>query len=113
MASLRETQHQFAKMVPRLIDKAHELGFQVTLGETYRSLEEARRLARTGAGVQMSLHCDRLAIDLHLFVDGVYQTQSEVHRPLGEWWESQGGSWGGRFTRPDGNHYSLQYQGRR
>jgi len=30
---------------------------------------------------------------------------------LGEYWESIGGSWGGRFG--DGNHYSLKYKGRR
>ena len=34
--SLREKQSEFARMVPRLIDKAHELGFEVTLGDAYR-----------------------------------------------------------------------------
>ena len=28
---------------------------------------------------------------------------------LGEYWESIGGSWGGRFN--DGNHYSLEHNG--
>jgi hypothetical protein len=30
---------------------------------------------------------------------------------LGLKWESMGGSWGGRFN--DGNHYSLEHEGRR
>ncbi|HBJ0947911.1 TPA: M15 family metallopeptidase, partial [Escherichia coli] len=30
----------------------------------------------------------------------------------GEYWESLGGSWGGRFkSRPDGNHFSLEHNG--
>lgn len=31
---------------------------------------------------------------------------------LGQYWESLGGSWGGRFkSRPDGNHFSLEHDG--
>jgi len=46
----------------------------------------------------------RLAIDLNLFKDGEYLTDTEDHRFLGEFWESLGGTWGGRWD--DGNHYS-------
>ena len=35
-ASLGDLQRKFARMVPRLIDKAHELGFEVTLGDAFR-----------------------------------------------------------------------------
>ena len=34
---------------------------------------------------------------------------TEDHEPLGEWWESIGGVWGGRFN--DGNHYESPYPG--
>ena len=54
-----------------------------------------------------SFHYKRLAIDLNLFIDGVYQESTEAHRPFGEYWESISGTWGGRFKNPDGNHYSL------
>lgn len=117
--TLREYQNQFAKMLPGLLEKAFTLGFDVSIGEVYRSPEEAIRLSRVGKGSMNSLHCVRLAIDLNLFKGGVYQTSSEAHRELGEWWESQGGAWGGRFVdakgnpKPDGNHYSLEYQGRK
>lgn len=83
-------------MVPRLIDKALELGFEVTLGDAYRD-------PRCPYGSASSRHKSRLALDLNLFLDGVYLTSTEDHRPLGEWWEAQGGIWGGRFN--DGNHY--------
>ena len=48
-------------------------------------------------------------IDLNLFRGGKMLTTTEDHRPLGEWWESHGGAWGGRFA--DGNHYSLEHEG--
>jgi len=58
-----------------------------------------------------SLHYIRLAIDLNLFKGGVYLTETMDHETLGLYWEGIGGSWGGRFG--DGNHYSLEYKGRR
>jgi len=113
--TLSEQQRAFAKLLPRLIDQAHVLGFEVTLGEAYRSTEEAARLASRGKGIRRSLHTVRLAIDLCLFKNGVYLTRSEAYKPLGEWWELQhaDAAWGGRFTRPDGNHFSLAWGGRK
>lgn len=96
--SLRVQQSRFAAMVPRLIDKAIELGFEVTLGDAYRD-------PRAPYGSKSSRHRIRLAIDLNLFRDGKYLEDTEDHRQLGEWWESQGGIWGGRFE--DGNHYEF------
>lgn len=95
--ALRVNQVAFARMVSRLIDKAFELGFEVTLGDAYRD-------PRCPYGRPQSYHKQRLAIDLNLFRDGHYLVETEDHRELGEWWESVGGTWGGRFA--DGNHYS-------
>ena len=88
-------------MVADLIRFADDNGYELTFGDAW---------AKTGHR-QYSLHYDRLAIDLNLFKAGRYLTATEDHRPLGEYWESIGGSWGGRFK--DGNHYSLEYRGRR
>lgn len=108
--SLGQKQRRFARLIPRLIDKAHELGFDVTLGDAYRDPRVFGHIGtRQGYGHPKSGHKQRLAIDLNLFRDGTYLTQTEDHRPLGEWWESQGGTWGGRFN--DGNHYSLEHDG--
>jgi hypothetical protein len=98
-------------MIAELIQKATEMGYEVTFGEAYRSPEEAARLAAAGKGITQSLHCERLAIDLNLFKDGVFLSTSEAHMPLGIMWEQMGGSWGGRFK--DGNHYSLSHNGRK
>ena len=109
--TLREKQSRFAIMAARLILQAQAMGYEVTLGEAYRSPAEAARLAAAGRGIARSLHTDRLAIDLNLFKNGRYLDSTEDHRPLGEWWESIGGAWGGRFK--DGNHYSLAHEGRK
>lgn len=105
--TLRQKQSAFAVLVAELIRYATKQGYQVTFGDAFRSPEEAARLARLGKGIKNSLHTQRLAVDLNLFMDGVYLSSTEAHRPLGEWWERQHPAcrWGGRFTRADGNHY--------
>lgn len=107
MGKLRETQTAFARAVPRLIDAAFVLGFEVTLGDAYRD-------ERCKYGKKKSKHRRRLAIDLNLFKDGKYLKNTADHEPLGIFWESIGGIWGGRFNaKPgelgvDGNHYEWQ-----
>lgn len=108
---LLEKQNRFAGMVARLIQHAQEMGYQVSFGEAHRPRELTELYARQGKGILRSLHTLRLAIDLNLFQNGVYLDKTEDHRPLGEWWESIGGTWGGRFN--DGNHYSLSHDGRK
>ena len=102
MESLREKQSRFVRMVARLINKANELGYELTFGDAYRD-------PRCAYGNSFSLHRKRLAIDFNLFKDGIWYRATEDHRPLGEFWESIGGSWGGRFN--DGNHYSIEHEG--
>jgi len=95
--SLREKQSQFARMLSLLIDYATLIGYEVTLGDSY-----AKSGHKDG-----SFHYKRLAQDLNLFKDGEYLTETQDHKTLGLFWESIGGTWGGRFEEPDGNHYSL------
>lgn len=107
-------QFLFARLLPRLIDRAHYLGFKVTMGEAWRSEAAAKWNASQGKGISNSLHRDRLAVDLNLFdKNGKYLSTTEAHKPLGEWWEQQHElcRWGGRFN--DGNHYSITYGGRK
>ncbi len=111
--TLRQKQSKFALMFAALLHQTDIMGYSVTLGEGYRSPEEAQRLAGLGKGIVNSLHCLRMAHDINLFKEGAYLTKSEDYEPLGIWWESQGGSWGGRFTRQDGNHFSLEHDNRK
>ena len=116
--TLAQKQQAFTLLVARLVIEATSRGLALTFGEAYRSPEEAARLAKAGLGITQSLHTQRLAVDLNLFVDGVYQTESDAYAPLGEWWEGLSTSdlrcaWGGRFSSPDGNHFSVEHGGRR
>ena len=86
-------------MLKYFIDKAHELGFEVTLGEAFRDL-------RATWGAPRSAHHQRLAIDLHLFKSGEYLRKTEDHAELGAWWAEQGMLWGGAWG--DGNHYQWK-----
>jgi len=111
---LGEKQRLFASMIPALISKAIELGFEVTLGDAYRDPKAFGEVGDAGPyGARFSCHKSRLAIDLNLFLHGEYMAKTESHRALGEWWEQQHElcCWGGRFN--DGNHYSMTHQGRK
>ena len=110
--SLRKLQTEFTKLVPRLIDKAFELGYDVTLGDAYRDPRVHGSLGvRKSYSHPKSAHKIRLAIDLNLFKAGEFLEATEDHKQLGEWWEKQHklARWGGRFD--DGNHYSFEYNG--
>ena len=98
---LRRLQSLFVRMVALLVIKATELGYEFTFGDAW---------AREGHS-KSSLHYVRLAVDLNLFKDGNFLTDSDAHIILGEYWESLGGTWGGRWG--DGNHYSLEWRGRK
>ena len=107
---LVDKQDLFAAMVARLIQKAHEMGYQVTLGDAYRDHRLHGEMGvKMGYGHPKSAHKVRLAIDLNIYKEGKYLEKTEDHEPLGRWWESIGGSWGGRFE--DGGHYSLEHEG--
>ena len=106
--TLSEKQRLFSKLLADLIQWAYKKGFEVTMGECFRTPEQAALNAQKGTGIANSLHTKRLAVDLNLFVEGQYQPTTEAHRPLGEYWESLNPRcrWGGRFN--DGNHYELR-----
>lgn len=108
--TLRQKQSRFARMVSDLLQQAEVMGYEVTLGDAYRDPRlHGAPGKKMGYGHRNSCHKLRLAIDLNLFKDGVFLQTTEAHQPLGEWWEAQGGTWGGRFD--DGNHYSFEHEG--
>ncbi|EOD4100854.1 TPA: M15 family metallopeptidase [Yersinia enterocolitica] len=110
--TLSEKQAVFTVKIAQLIYWADEHGYRLTFGEAWRTPEQAALNAKNGKGIANSLHTQRLAVDFNLFINGQYQTSTEAYKPLGEYWESIGGTWGGRFkSNPDGNHFSLEHNG--
>jgi len=95
MNSLRQKQSEFVRMVAKLIIFATDNDYELTFGDAY---------AITGHK-KNSFHYKRLAIDLNLFKNGSFLLSTQAHEKLGLYWESIGGTWGGRFN--DGNHYSF------
>lgn len=105
--TLGDKQRMFTGMIARLILHAEALGYALTFGDAYRD-------PRVTYGHPNSTHRHRLAVDLNLFKkDGTgvwrYCASTAAHEPLGLYWESIGGTWGGRFE--DGNHYSIEHNG--
>jgi hypothetical protein len=98
MSELRKKQVKFTRMIALLISWVYEHeGWEVTFCPEHEK------------HMKNSLHYSGLAKDLNLFINGRFMETTEAHRPMGEFWESIGGSWGGRFK--DGNHYSLEHAG--
>lgn len=124
--TLREKQSIFLKNAAKLILFAYDNGYELTGGELLRTKDqqylyfEGFKLDKIGSNLKLfktapksktmnSRHLEKLAIDLNLFKDGVYKSDLESHRKLGEYWKSLhpdnvwGGDWG--F---DGNHYEMR-----
>jgi hypothetical protein len=122
-----------------MLNYGHELGYEFTFGEAFRSDEQAeinslgvegrerlasvidyefpelaKRIRNNGKnnGIRLSIHQDRLAMDINVFKDGVYLSNTSDLEILGSYWESLDVEcrWGGRFR--DGNHFSLEHNGR-
>lgn len=115
--TLGQKQRAFSLLVAKLIQHIYESGYEVTLGEAYRTPEQAALNAKKSSGIANSLHTQRLAVDLNLFKDGVYLTDSASHKQFGDWWKAQTTpececNWGGDFKNmQDGNHYSISHGG--
>lgn len=112
--TLREARCLFSRHVARLIVQAEKLGYDCALGEVVRDPRIASLNAQAGKGISNSLHLIGLAVDLHLYRDGKYLSTTAEHTELGAWWKAQHPlfRWGGDFTRQDGNHYSMTWEGR-
>jgi hypothetical protein len=110
MSNLSSKQITFAANAAKLIDHIFASGYACTIGEAWRSPEQAAIYAHEGKGIIDSLHCQRLAIDLNLFKDGVYLDQTKDYAWLEPFWKSlhPNNRWGGIFTRADGNHFEMQ-----
>ena len=109
---LGDKQRRFTRMIADLIIFAYDNGYELTFGDAFRDPRLHGLVGvKGGYGAASSNHKIRLAVDLNLFKNGNYLPNTKDHEVLGLYWESLGGSWGGRFN--DGNHYSLEHEGKR
>lgn len=110
--TLSQKQRRFSAMTVQLLVLIQARGYQFTYGDAFRDPRAHGEFGvRKGYSAAKSLHKLKLAIDINLFKNGRYLTRTEDHQIFGEFWESIGGTWGGRFN--DGNHYSLEHGGQK
>ena len=134
--NLGKRQEIFMRLLPRLIDKAHELNFEIRGGSLFRdprlhghkgfpdimtwleanypvAYEAAKAAGYSAYGSRTSLHKDKCAIDLNLRNTRTSRGPSgmvwstEGHRELGEWWEQQHELCRWGGHFQDGNHYEF------
>jgi len=107
-----DEQSKFAFDFARLLIYAEEQGYQVSLGETYRTMYQQRHYVAIGRSwTYNSMHLKRRGGDLNLFLDGRYLTTVDDYRPLGEYWKSldSHNQWGGDWKRtPDAPHFQRR-----
>ncbi len=106
--SLSKLQKEFTALLPSLINKAIQLGYEPRLRDAYRDPRVHGVIGvRRSYSHPKSAHKIGLAVDLLLDRNGEYLELTEDYRQLGEWWEKQHprAKWGGRFN--DGNHFSF------
>jgi len=108
--TLREFQSVFLRNVASLITWAFENGYELTGGELLRTKEQQEIYVNKGLSKTMnSQHLKKLAIDLNLFIDGIYQTDNEAYKQLAEYWESlHPNNVAGYFWGWDANHFEMQ-----
>ncbi len=105
--TLRQTQSLFAKLLGQLIVWIYEQGWEVTLADGFRPDAQGH--------MKGSLHYQRLAQDLNLFVAGRYMdTDCPEWQAVGAQWKSYDElcRWGGDFASKDLNHMSITWEGR-
>jgi len=123
--TLREKQSIFAKNICKLIIWTFDNGYEITLGEAYRtndqqllyfygytldSDENSLKLIKTGqkSKTMNSYHLSKCALDINLFIDGKYVSDKDSFKPLAEYWKTlhpnnvSGYDWGWDF-----NHFQM------
>lgn len=110
--SLVLEQAAFLKDVCLLLTKANDLGFVVTGGELFRTVEQQQLYVKSGRSKTMnSNHLRRCAIDLNFFKDGTLIYDIKTLQPLGEYWKSLSpkNDWGGFWmTFKDVPHFERK-----
>jgi hypothetical protein len=113
MSELTDVQSEFAFNLARFLLWLEGQGYEVGLGEAWRTDQQAQWYAEKGKGIKLSLHRDRLGQDLVIRKDGV-EVGPVDYRRAGEAWKAlnPNNRWGGDFQNGDMQHFSRGYGGR-
>ena len=109
--TLQQKQSIFAANVAKLINYIFSKGYSCSLGEAYRTSEQAAIYAKEGKGIIDSLHCKRLAIDINLFdSSGNFLSEASYYSDIAKYWESlhSDNRAGINFKRIDADHFEMK-----
>ena len=122
---LGQKQRTFTKLLAQLILHVYGLGYELTLADG--SIDPVRKgkpvgqehgpivVYRDCVHLVEGQHYRRLAQDLNLFIGGKWITDGShpAWTEIGTFWEGLNPlcRWGGRFAKPDANHFSLFHEG--
>lgn len=119
--TLTENRILFTTFLGRLLTWATDVsGIIVAVDEVKRGIQQAQYNAQHGLGIIDSLHTLGLAADLLVYqqVQGALVYCDKGTEPgyalLGHQWERMDPRlrWGGRFSHPDWDHFSIGFEGR-
>ena len=109
---LSEQQIKFLKMVTQLLNhfipiiEAMDMGIKVT--EWNRTIEQQKQYVAEGSSKTLhSKHLIGLAVDLAIIDNGKFLRKHQIYEKMGAYWESLGGTWGGRWTFGDVYHFEY------
>lgn len=110
-----QARRAFSKALVELLTQCEGLGYEFAFDEVTDRVTEKDP---TTDHMKGSLHEIGLAADILLYLNGTYLTLTSEYQFLGERWEALGVTlglplmWGGRFSKQDGNHFSLKWEGK-
>ena len=106
--TLGNTQREFSRHIVYLKMHMLAMGYEFTEGDSFRdSRVHGVWGKKTSYSHPESLHKVRLAVDINLFKNKVYLTETSDHKDFGDYWCAlhPNNVWGGDFEKKDGNHY--------
>ena len=113
---LHQQRIKFTELLGKLLTYATSLKLNIAIDESRVFYKRQVLIKASGFIIEVedrvhkknSKHYDGLAVDLLLYNNnGEYIKDALPYRPLGEYWESLGGRWGGRYANRDANHFEL------
>lgn len=101
--NLLERRMIFTNNICKLVTFITNQCIGVTIGECYRTQEQAEIYAKQGVGIKDSQHCKGLAVDINLFCNGEYLKDVKDYKIAGQYWEylHNNNRWGGNWDRDD------------
>lgn len=117
MSLLHEKRVLGSKLISQLVLWINEHPtWECAYGEGYVAQTDAADHDYDGPHKAGGGHYTGLAYDLLLYVNGQWAStgREEAWRTIGVHWEAMHPlcRWGGRFSTPDPNHFSLEHEGR-